>query len=553
MKIEIKTQEEFNKLNSLITNSTDDIIDIEINEGIFEFTNNHICLENINNPNLSILIKGNNTTIISGKITTDFNPLSALIDTTVNKTEKTNLFTKIINWFKYLFKKKKIKPERLSIWPEEFKSATQLIEVLNNNKECCLYCDIDEQCDCENVYINVLQWYTSNYYKVNKIEKGKIFFTCTDLTYNEARQGYFINGDYLFGKIYPRYRLCNISEDDVATIKSYKTKLPYGYNSFKTCSEECFITFSNCKFKSIIIKDLNFNGNAYLNKKSLFYFLNTDSTNIQIENCNFTNIYSTCIYNLNTNKLNVFNCNFTNIYNSCILSRDSNDTSIRSCTFKNVGLNHKNVFAIRVNGENSLVTNNEFSNFGYGAIEIGTWYGAVKNTTNTATVLFNNIHDSYTPLMDSGAIYLFTNNDNVKIGYNYINNYTGAYYNRGIFGDDGAKSFTLYNNVILNCSNSYSIDSRRVLSVEKEHYSSSNTEKVNIDNTIKNNYFDGPIRFEGRGDKANCSFLENYSNKSSKNIFNYIDNFDEITILDSSEFNRKCNEIKTIIKNGVLD
>ena len=106
--------------------------------------------------------------------------------------------------------------------------------------------------------------------------------------------------------------------------------------------------------------------------------------------------------------------------------------------------------------------------------------------------------------MDSGAIYLWTQNDNVIIRYNYIHDYTGAGDNRGIFCDDGAANFKIIGNRILRIANSYCIDSRRIKDQHPEIF----TNNVNI--SITDNTVDGSIRFEGRDDVGNkCVYGNN--------------------------------------------
>ena len=96
-------------------------------------------------------------------------------------------------------------------------------------------------------------------------------------------------------------------------------------------------------------------------------------------------------------------------------------------------------------------------------------------------------------LMDSGAIYTWTQNDEVIIRYNYIHDYTGAGDNRGIFCDDGANNLKLYGNVVLNTPNCYSIDSRMGKD-QKEGFTN------NANNFMAHNVVDNGVRFQGHSD-----------------------------------------------------
>lgn len=108
---------------------------------------------------------------------------------------------------------------------------------------------------------------------------------------------------------------------------------------------------------------------------------------------------------------------------------------------------------------------------------------------------FNNAW-KYT-IMDSGAIYLWTQNCNAVVRYNYIHDYTGMRQNRGIYCDDGAKGFIIYGNVIINVPNCHAIDSRRVAGTETAKKKVSKSIRNNIDNVIMYNVTDGTINFVG--------------------------------------------------------
>ena len=107
--------------------------------------------------------------------------------------------------------------------------------------------------------------------------------------------------------------------------------------------------------------------------------------------------------------------------------------------------------------------------------------------------------------MDSGAIYVSTQNDNVIIRYNYICNYSGILDNRGIFCDDGARNITIYGNIIYGIDNGFCIDSRQVEDADKS------VRLNNTNNVIEENYLQGSIRFEGSADDNNgCKYGRNY-------------------------------------------
>ena len=97
-------------------------------------------------------------------------------------------------------------------------------------------------------------------------------------------------------------------------------------------------------------------------------------------------------------------------------------------------------------------------------------------------------------LMDSGAIYVTTQNDRTIIRDNYIHDYIGMRDNRGIFLDDGASHVIVINNTIERVPHGWSIDSRLVKEVET--MPGSKVRQVNVGNLIHDNHVDGKIRFE---------------------------------------------------------
>lgn len=122
---------------------------------------------------------------------------------------------------------------------------------------------------------------------------------------------------------------------------------------------------------------------------------------------------------------------------------------------------------------------------------------------NTERVIIpeNNKADEHN-LMDSGAIYLYTISNNTTVRYNSIHHYRGAGSNRGVFCDDGAKNFQIYGNTITDVANSYSIDSRRVTEDEDK------LGALNINNVIRDNIVDRPIRFQGNEMSNNGCIFE---------------------------------------------
>lgn len=133
-------------------------------------------------------------------------------------------------------------------------------------------------------------------------------------------------------------------------------------------------------------------------------------------------------------------------------------------------------------------------------------------------------------VMDAGAIYLWTQNDDAIIRYNYISNYAGVKDYRGIFCDDGASNFTIYGNIIVNTPSSFSIDSRRVVDYNADIYI------MNRNNCIIYNIVDSGIKLEGRDGINNCMAggnvtLTQPNKKSDLNLYSNVEKIsDDITV-----------------------
>lgn len=127
-------------------------------------------------------------------------------------------------------------------------------------------------------------------------------------------------------------------------------------------------------------------------------------------------------------------------------------------------------FFVQCEAKNFYIANNTFRDFGYSAIAAGMMRGTEKKYECSGIIENNEIYltkdyynnkEKYTS-MDAGAIQVRTQSDQTIIRYNYIHDIVGMKDNRGIFCDEGARNFKIYNNVILNTPNCYSIDARKV-------------------------------------------------------------------------------------------
>lgn len=162
-------------------------------------------------------------------------------------------------------------------------------------------------------------------------------------------------------------------------------------------------------------------------------------------------------------------------------------------------------FFVQCEAKDFYIANNTFRDFGYSAIGVGMMRGSKKDFECSGIIEHNEIYfteeyfknkEKYTS-MDAGAIQVRTQSDQTIIRYNYIHDYVGMKDNRGIFCDEGARNFKIYNNVILNIPNCYSIDARQV--PDRTAADTLN----NRNNLMMYNIVDNRIRFVGREGKNN--------------------------------------------------
>ena len=474
-----------------------------IKPGTYYFKNNHIKLVGKKYPNVQININGKGATIISNGLdykNGDRYSGQFRVDNAV--VEGRNL---------------------LPVWTE-MKYAEGKVEVVDENAHLCrVKCnglnDMQED-ELKNSYIRIPQWFVMNTYKISLIKDDYVYFVYRGLQ-KVAGVGWNVNYDcYYGGTENVRYSLCNVV-DDSKTIRIIDgiVRLPEGVNTMHECTSYQFLTIKDCTFKSVNISGLKIIGNAWY----MSYLINLEnviSNRFKLKDCSFECMESDVISIKSTPNVTIERCSFKNCYRGCVVSDiNSQNTVVADCLFDKVGLDFENTASVKCQGSNYHIKNNTFRDFGYSAISLG--YGKTRTESQEVSGIteYNTIEFTKdyvekfktSMLMDGGAIYVTTQNDECIIRYNIIAGYTGMKDNRGIFCDDGAYNIQIYGNVITGIENSYCIDSRRVASVEKNGSRGKNVSRTNINNKIFDNIVDGSIRFEPREDADNgCLLGPNY-------------------------------------------
>ena len=482
----ISSQNQFDKISKAIQdvlNGGQKDIRVTIEQGVYYFNEGHLGFNNLSCPDVSISIVGQNVVLIAGGNDYGdgmlykgvFNPKSTFVD------------TRTLEPYDY--------------W-SECVYADGLVEVVDEASRLCSLpfaeaIDKTEE-ECEHLYVIIPQWFKSYTYKVVKIVDGNIYFTADKLDYihRGKREGYSVNYDYLYaGTERVRFVLCDPSATS-APMQITDNGVSCGDRQIHECRSCQFLSMSKVSLKNFSLSGIRFIGNSDTNKH-LININRTETEGLTIADCRFEYIQSRILIANATPNLTFTNCTVSHCNSHGVESTNScENTVVTDNTFEACGRNMQQTFCVNCKGKNYYVARNRFTNFGYGAIGLGVWHGHEKNYESSGIVEHNVIgYDSgyladkeHHTLMDSGAIYLWTQNDNAIVQYNYIHDYSGMAYNHGIYCDDGASHFKLLGNIIVNTAPDNSIDARSCQSQFPES---------NQDIQMMYNIVDRPIKFEG--------------------------------------------------------
>ena len=576
--ITVLTQEQFKgalslQLPKLIKEYSDDKngeITIKIGEGDFFFDESCINLQDLQKEKLSIKIigEGDKTRIFAkGRVLKNddeienFNINTGFVTLEKAKEKKLGFFARLFKKILRFFGKKEKKKEVIdfpSYFGRDFYFADKPIEVIDEElKLCKLYYkklgnifEVNPGINDKYHYIQICQWFKSNVYEITSanLDEGFVVFKCNDLTYNTSKQDWSVNGHYFFSKktIMPAFRLSSSDMPDVISVNPY-VLLPEGVESVYSCENTCFLKIKNCAFRGFTISGLTFMGNKdKLNESLINIEKTTFSNKLSLIQNTFNNIHSDVIKTLRVVNTEITSNTFYKCWRYGIYLVENSHDLVSYNHFNDCGLASTNTHCIRVDSDDFIVSHNDLYNYGSTGITVGTWWASDDNVKTYGKVTSNVLRNSKgykISLMDSGAIYVCTQNKKVIISENIIDNYTGLMENRGIFCDDGAFGFELRDNIITNIPNSFSIDSWRAKYVETSPQTKLK-EPANTRNIISHNHIDGPIRYEGNEsymspEKA-CVLEINYRKKKRSNnnpdiINNVIKNINSAESVEDGE------------------
>lgn len=371
-----------------------------------------------------------------------------------------------------------------------FYRVDRLVEVVDAEKKICRIRTRKRMDGQGRLYVQVSSWFRLFTGEVTEIKGRYLYFTVDGL----ARSGlnYNINGDFTYGRQRPRFRLMRVQESDRASSTSV-------------------FNFTACRFREVDISGFTFDGNAGLRMTDpdnfLIRFYSCELGGATVHGCTFRSIRSDVLRIAYTRGVEVRGCRFEDGSRIGVLSYNhAAGTRIVNNVFERMGLDPEAEVTpcVKVEGTDYLVSGNRFVDYGCCAIMAGLHFTAPMKYPASGIIERNEIFqtDSYRKeapqnlLMDTGAIYVYTQNASLEIRNNDIHDISGPYDNRGIFCDDGTVNTYIHDNRVTGIANSYDIDLRRVLSVETRP--DSQIRRVNVGNRIEKNQVDGKIRFEQR-------------------------------------------------------
>lgn len=469
------------KLKSAIKSGSKQIC-INVSKGVYYFKDYQINLTDVKAADVVVRINGNGSTVIArGKdyrnndsFDRELKPGTGYLSDTMGNVE---FFSPI-------------------------RQLTAQIEIVDKSKKLCRIPFDGPDSGAEGMKILLTEWFKSVTYDVAKVEKGYLYFIASDLSYNDYYKSESINIDFVFNAP-TRYMVFNSVCDEVPYVRKSKVTLPSGVKSIHECTAALFLQVEKSNLKALSVEGLNFVGNS--DYAPLFNLRNSTVGKTIVTGCSFKYIKGKTIGALNYNHLSFVGNVFASCYGDCI-STDNKcaDVLIQNNEFYDNGLNRLQHNCVFCQGENFRVVDNVFRNFTSTAVRAGVHYQASHSCPVKGVIEGNEIYYDadylanvwrYT-LIDTGAIYLATINDNTIVRYNYVHDYAGMGSNRGIYCDDGAKNCKIYGNVLANIS-SNAIDSRRCRGIDQY------VKDANSGNVIMSNVIMGKYLFEGR-DNGGC-------------------------------------------------
>lgn len=497
--LHIKNQADFDLLpqtiNTIIGKESE--VKVVLAPGTYYFKEKHLVIENVDNRQVTLEFEGNGAKIVSAgrnfwngsEYKLDFNCRNGMI----------------------------ADGEDVHFW-SDVRTAEEPIEIVDEaSKLCCFRTenvrDMSEE-ECSKAYVLLPIWYYSMTYRIKKIEDNCVYFIANDLTFNEGRKQYNVNYDTWYDGSNPRIKMCNTYNNENFAIINGKVRT--SLKQVHECENNTFLSIVGCKMKSVSITGIEFCGNSD-HYRGLIEVKNSKFDAMTVSGCKFNALQSTVMTIDNTDNVTFENNDVRNTYASGVKA-DVRAANVRVTDnyFEENGLRMSNFNCVYCQGQDYYIARNTFRNFGYNAIASGVVWNEEKAGISRGVIELNEMSydekymsnlPNYT-LKDAGAIYTFTQHDDVTIRYNYVHSYAGTQHYRGIFLDDGTSNAHVYGNVVVDVPVYYNIDLRRDDSWET--LANSKTRQFSENDVIEQNFVDGVCLFQGKAG--------NYTNIKGQNF-----------------------------------
>lgn len=471
--IPVRTQEDFDAFPAAVERLLPDAssIRVEFGPGTFFFRDDHLDLRGLDRPDLEIVLAGDDTRVVAADADTPaFSPDDGWAD--LEKDADASLMGPV----KYA-----------KLYPIPSLRHRGRFRLRVNEP------DLSEE-DAADVYLVLTQWFQGALYKVVKISKGVATLE-REGTHHTAWYT-----EFRFGRCLPRYRMINHPAD-----RSQET--------FHRCMTSTFCSLEDSRLGAFRTEGIRFLGNRA--GEPLFRFRNLQADSMVVSGCTFEGIRSTVAECTAASHVRFRDNEAVRCYRGCFSADTASvDTRVEGNTFRDIGLALTNAPVVLCKGPEFRVAGNVFEDFAYSAVGAGTHFKETEEPVTSGIIEENEIYmtESFRQkpmrmLIDSGAIYIWTQNVCTVIRGNYIHDIYGHHGNRGIFCDDGVLGVRIEDNLVLDVHPSWCIDLRKRHKVQR--ISGSKVEKANVANRVSGNVVDGRCRLYVRKDDSESYIMDN--------------------------------------------
>ena len=473
--IPVRTQEEFDAFPAAVEQLLPDAssIRVEFGPGTFFFRENHLDLQGLDRPELEIVLTGKDTRVVAADADSPaFPPEDGWADL------ENDADASLMGPVKYA----KLYPIPSLKHRDRFRLRVSEPDL-----------SAEEAAD---VYMVLTQWFQGALYKVLSISKGVAYL---------ERQGTHHTAwytEFRFGRCLPRYRMINHPAD--------RTKEPV-----HRCMASTFCNLDGSRLGAFRTEGIRFLGNRA--GEPLFRFGNLQADSTVVSGCTFEGIRSTVVSCEAASHVYFRDNEAVRCYRGCFSADTASvDARVEGNSFRDIGLALTNAPVVLCKGPEFRIADNVFEDFAYAAVGVGTHFKETEDPVSSGLVEGNEIRMSEAfrqkpmrMLIDSGAIYVWTQNAGTVIRRNYIHDIRGHHGNRGIFCDDGVVGVRIEDNLVLDVHPSWCIDLRKRHKVQR--IAGSRVEKANVANRVTGNVVNGRCRLYVRKDDPESYIGENLS------------------------------------------